>query len=228
MIETLEVDSVILEFNHHRVLQDVYVKCETNRITGILGRNGAGKSCLMNIIYGKLTPLNGTVRINNQVLQGHSGKSKDIMFLPQFSFVPKHLTLKRIFRDFNLEFRTFTDTFPEFRKHYHSRIGSLSGGERRMVEIYIILTSDTRFCLLDEPFSHVMPLHIDCIKELIKKESKKKGIIVTDHLYQHIMDICDSLYLLKDGKTHLINRKEEIELLGYAKIRTTGNLKVES
>jgi len=66
MIQTLEVDSVILEFGDKRVLQDVYLKCETNKITGLLGLNGAGKSCLMNIIYGKLKPLNGMVRINKQ------------------------------------------------------------------------------------------------------------------------------------------------------------------
>lgn len=169
MIQTLEVESVILEFNNKRVLQDVYVKCETNGITGILGRNGAGKSSLMNIIFGKLTPLNGTVRINNQVLMGHSRKSSDIMYLPQFDFIPKQLKLKRIFKDFNLEFLTFVNDFPEFEKYYNSKIGLLSGGERRIVEIYLILISNTRFCLLDEPFSHVMPLHVDRIKNLIKK-----------------------------------------------------------
>lgn len=219
MMQTLEVDSVILEFNNKRVLQDVYVKCQTNSITGILGRNGAGKSCLMNIIYGKLTPLNGTVSINNQVLLDHSRKSKEIMYLPQFDFIPKHLSLKRIFKDFNLEFLKFANDFPEFEKHYNTEIGILSGGEKRIIEIYIILISNTRFCLLDEPFSHVMPLHVDSIKNLIKRESESKGIMITDHLYEHILDICDNIYLIKDGKTHLINRIEEIELLKYAKIK---------
>jgi len=218
-MQTLEVDSVILEFNNKRVLQDVYVKCQTNSITGILGRNGAGKSCLMNIIYGKLTPLNGTVSINNQVLLDHSRKSKEIMYLPQFDFIPKHLSLKRIFKDFNLEFLKFANDFPEFEKHYNTEIGILSGGEKRIIEIYIILISNTRFCLLDEPFSHVMPLHVDSIKNLIKRESESKGIMITDHLYEHILDICDNIYLIKDGKTHLINRIEEIELLKYAKIK---------
>ena len=67
MIQTLEADSVILEFGNKRILQDVYVKCETNSITGLLGRNGAGKSCLMNIIYGTLKPYNGTISINKKV-----------------------------------------------------------------------------------------------------------------------------------------------------------------
>jgi len=218
IIQTLEVDSVILEFTNKRVLHDVYLKCETNKITGLLGRNGAGKSCLMNIIYGKLSPLNGVVRINNQVLLGQKRKSGDIMYLPQFQFIPKQLTLKRIFYDFDLDFNSFTNEFAEFNKHYNTKIGLLSGGERRIIEIYIILSSRTRFCLLDEPFSHVMPLHVDRIKDLIKKESQCKGIIITDHLYEHIIDISDDIYLIRDGKTHLINQVEEIELLEYAKI----------
>lgn len=219
MNHLLEVDSVILEFGARRVLQDVYLRCETNTIVGLLGRNGAGKSCLMKIIFGTLKPFNGLVRMNNHALMGSSRKSDDVMFLPQFNFIPKFLTLKRIFEDYRLEFAAFKSEFPEFEKYYRSKIGTLSGGERRIVEIYLIVSTNTRFCLLDEPFSHVMPLHVERIKELIKKESKNKGIIVTDHLYDHILDICDRIYLLKEGKTHVINQPEEIELLEYAKMK---------
>jgi ABC-type lipopolysaccharide export system ATPase subunit len=71
-----------------------------------------------------------------------------------------------------------------------------------------------------------MPLHVERIKELIKQESKNKGIIVTDHMYDHILDICEPIYLLKEGKTHLIKQPEEIELLEYAKMKTRNdNLK---
>jgi ABC-type lipopolysaccharide export system ATPase subunit len=226
MNHLLEVDSVILEFGARRVLQDVYLRCETNTIVGLLGRNGAGKSCLMNIIFGTLKPFNGLVRMNNYALLGSSLKSDDVMFLPQFNFIPKFLTLKRIFEDYRLEFAAFKSEFPEFEKYYRSKIGTLSGGEKRIVEIYLVVSSNARFCLLDEPFTHVMPLHVERIKELIKQESKNKGIIVTDHMYDHILDICEPIYLLKEGKTHLIKQPEEIELLEYAKMKTRNdNLK---
>jgi len=223
MTHSLEIESVILEFGNKRVLQDVYLKCETNRIIGLLGRNGAGKSCLMNILYGKLKPYNGTVRLNNKTLFGYARKPQDLMYLPQFDFIPKFLTLKRIFKDFKLDFKVFTKQFPEFEKYYKSKIGVLSGGESRLIEIYLIVSSKTKFCLLDEPFSYVMPLHIERIKRLIKKENSKKGILVTDHMYEHIIDICDDIYLIKDGKTHLIDQLEEIELHGYAKITATNS-----
>lgn len=149
------------------------------------------------------------------------------MYLPQFEYIPRFLKLKRIFKDFKLDFSSFAHKFPEFEKHFTSKIGILSGGERRMVEIFLIISSNTKFCLLDEPFSHIMPLHIDRIKELIKLESVKKGILITDHLYEHIVDICDEIYLIKDGKTHLIGELEDIELLGYARIKGRETLKMD-
>jgi len=71
--------------------------------------------------------------------------------------------------------------------------------------------------MLDEPFSHVMPVHIETIKNLILREKQKKGIIITDHLYKYIIDICDDLYVIRNGKTHLTKDVQDIEILGYAK-----------
>ncbi len=68
MNHTLEVDGVILEFNSKRILQDVYLKSESGKVTGLLGRNGSGKSCLMKIIYGELVPNDKSVRIDGHAL----------------------------------------------------------------------------------------------------------------------------------------------------------------
>lgn len=219
MSDKLEVDSILLEFDKKRVLQDVYLKCETDKITGLLGRNGTGKTCLMNIMYGTQTPGTHSVRLNQKALLNSSRLPKDIMYLPQFKFIPKTLTLKRIFKDFNIDFSAFLIEFPDFEKYYKSRIVKLSGGEQRIIEIYVILKSKTRFCLLDEPFSHVMPVHVDTIKKIIIQEKKNKGILITDHLYEHIIDICDELYVINEGKTWLTNSVADIETLGYLKNR---------
>lgn len=218
MTNILEVDSVILEFGTKKVLQDVYVKIETGKVTGLLGRNGTGKSCLMNIIYGELVPNDKSVRINGNSLANGDNFHKDIKYLPQFQFIPKFLTIKRIFQDFKLDFIDFTNEFPEFKNFYKTKIENLSGGERRIIEIYLILTSKTKFCLLDEPFSHIMPVHVETIKKLILKEKDNKGIFITDHLYREIIDIIDNLYIIKDGKTYLTKSLQDIETLGYAKI----------
>jgi len=218
MTNILEIDSVILEFELKRILQNVYLKSETGKVTGLLGRNGTGKSCLMKVIYGELIPSDKSIRINGySILNGHRSP-KDLRYLPQFRFIPKSLTIKRIFRDFKLDFMDLILTFSEFEKYYKTKLKNLSAGERRIIEIYTILVSKTKFSMLDEPFSHVMPMHIDKIKKLILREKKNKGIIITDHLYKDIIDICDNLYVIKDGKTHLTKDIQDIGALGYARI----------
>jgi ABC-type lipopolysaccharide export system ATPase subunit len=218
MTNILEVDSVILQFDLNRVLQDVYLKCETGKVTGLLGRNGAGKSCLMKIMYGELNTNDKSVRINGKTFVNAYRSPKDMRYLPQHSFIPLSQTIKRVFLDFGLDFADFKSNFPAFEKFYKSKLIHLSGGERRIVEIYIILASKTKFCMLDEPFSHVMPLHVDTIKKLILREKENKGIILTDHMYKHIIDICDNLYVINNGKTYLTNSLQDLEILGYARI----------
>jgi ABC-type multidrug transport system ATPase subunit len=218
MINTLEVDSVILEFNSKRVLHDIYMKSETGKISGLLGRNGAGKSCLMKIIYGALIPIDKSIRLNGSSMYSGYRNPEDIRFLPQRRFIPRFLTIKKIFKDFELDFSDFTNEFPEFGKFYHAKLKSLSGGEQRIVEIFSILTSKTKFCILDEPFTQVMPVHIEILKKLILRERENKGIIITDHLYKFITDICDDLYVIANGKTYLIKNFQELETLGYARI----------
>jgi ABC-type multidrug transport system ATPase subunit len=218
MTHLLEVDCVILEFNSKRVLHDIYMKSETGKISGLLGRNGAGKSCLMKIIYGALIPNDRSVQLNGVSMYSGYRNPDDIRFLPQRSFIPGFLTLKKVFKDFELDFLDFTNEFPGFGKFYNAKLKSLSGGERRIVEIFTTLSSKSKFCILDEPFTQVMPVHIDIIKKLIVREKGNKGIIITDHLYKFITDICDDLYVIANGKTYLTKNLQELETLGYARI----------
>ena len=211
----LEVDSIILEFGNHRVLQDVYFTNETGKITGILGRNGCGKSCLMNIIYGVLQTNDKSIRIDGKSIFDGYRDPQLFRYLPQFNFIPKDFTVKRIFADFGLDFASFIGWFPEFEQYHKMKLGKLSGGERRIVEVYAILASKTKFCMLDEPFSHIMPLHVEALKNIMLEEKQNKGIIVTDHLHRYITEISDHLYLITNGKAYLTKGIEDLKTLGY-------------
>lgn len=217
MINTLEVDSVILDFGTKRVLQNVYLKSETGKITGLLGGNGTGKSCLMNIIYGELIPNDKSIRFNGVSVVSVYRNPADVRYLPQFQFIPQAFKIRKIFDDFELDFSDFSTLFPDFKQFYQVPINKLSGGERRIIEIYTILTSKTKFCMLDEPFSQVMPIHINTIKSLIVREKQNKGIIITDHLYKHIIDICDDLYVISNGQTYLTKELTDLEKHGYVR-----------
>ena len=217
MTHTLEADSIQLEFDRKKILSSIYLKCETGKITGLLGRNGQGKSCLMNIIYGSLK-CEKSIRFDS-ITQNEAFKHPDLVqYLPQFNFIPKFLSLKRIFKDFEIEYCAFEKRFPEFVSRYKSNIGSLSGGAYRLVETYIIIKSKAQFVMLDEPFTHLSPIHIEKIKELFVEEKKHKGILVTDHIYTHIVDISDQLYILTNGKSYLTKSIADIETLGYARM----------
>lgn len=215
MIHKLEVDSVVLDFGPRRVLSDVYMKFETGKITGLLGKNGNGKTCLMKIIYGQLEPNSKSIRFDDSHIANLYKKPEILLYLPQFNFIPAGLSLKRIFSDFSIDFQQFEKSFPDFHSKYTTALNTLSGGQRRIVEIYMVLMSKSKFAMLDEPFSHQSPLVIEKISELIQEAKTKKGILVTDHMYQTIIDISDDLYLLANGKTHLTKDVEDLKFLGY-------------
>lgn len=214
-MNTLEADSIILHFGTKRVLSDIYLKCETGKITGLLGRNGSGKTCLMDILFGVLEPVSKSIRINGVPVYGSYRDPAEFRLLPQLRFIPNRLTIQRVFKDFEQDFQSFITLFPEFSEYYHSRFSHLASGNRRIIEIYLILVSNTKFCLLDEPFTELMPLYIERIKKLILREKEKKGFIITDHLYRHVLDLCDQIYLVEHGATHFIKDPEDLKHYGY-------------
>jgi len=216
MKHVLEADGIQLEFGLRKILSDVYISCETGTITGLLGRNGSGKSCLMNIIYGVLRCNDKSIRFDHHKISIPYSKPGLIKFLPQHHFVPKSLSVKRIFLDFGLDWKDFEERFSESSIHNTHRMMDLSGGQRRLIEVYIILASHAQFVLLDEPFTHIMPLDIEKIKKMMLEEKYRKGIFLTDHMYKHIVDLSDHLYLLKDGKTWLTRSSSDLETHGYA------------
>jgi len=215
MNNILEIDSVILSFGEKRVLSDIYLKCSTGEVVGILGRNGSGKTTLLRIIFGELETNNKSIRINSQVISEPYKTVGLIKFLPQFNFLLSATTVKQLFNSFEIDFDDFIILFPGFEKYYKRRLTEMSGGERRIVEIYTILTSASMFCLLDEPFTHIMPVHIETVKQLIEREKHKKGIILIDHQYENVIDTCNRIYIINNGKTNEVLNEADFQRFGY-------------
>ena len=211
----LEIDSVQLRFGERTILNNIYIASETGKITGILGRNGCGKSCLLKLIFGEITTSEKSVRINGNVLLGDYRNPDDIRMLPQFNFLPKHIKVIRAFEYFNLNFSEFCDSFNEFHQSSHLKIKELSGGNVRIVETFLILKSVTKFCLLDEPFTHLSPKNVEVFMEIIEQEKEKKGIILTDHMYNYITEVSDNLYVIKDCVSYKIDTADKLEEYGY-------------
>jgi ABC-type multidrug transport system ATPase subunit len=214
-MKLLELDNVELYFGKKEILKGVYFKAEKGKITGILGSNGCGKTSLMKILFGALKPNNKLIRIDHKPILRPLYSKGIIHYLPQFHCIPDHLTLQRVFSLYHLSIESFEASFPSFSERTHRRFRSFSGGEKRLIEIYIAINSKAEIVLLDEPFSHLAPMYISLLKKMILQGKPHKCIIVTDHLYEDILDISDDLYLIKEGYTKPINSKNELVQYNY-------------
>ncbi len=211
----LEIDNIELYFKEKRILYGIYLKAETGKVTGILGSNGSGKSCLLNIIFGNLRPKYKLIRIDNKPITKPLFQTKLATYLPQHNFIPKGLKLKMVFDLFKVSWSDFINDFDAFSIYMNSKFNTLSGGERRLIETYIILKRDSNIVLLDEPFSHLAPLHIEKIKAIISEEKQNKAILITDHMYRQIVDVSDAIYFLKGGHSKRINDLKALEDYKY-------------
>ncbi len=216
----LEVDNVELSFSEKRILSGIYLKAETGKVTAILGSNGSGKTSLFQIIFGTLKPKYKLVRINGKAQLKPLFLGKQAKYLPQHNFVPAVLRISTLFKNFDLNWEFFIDQFNGFSKYENTRFRLLSGGERRIIETYLILKSKSKIVLLDEPFSHIAPLFVEKIKTIIAEEKKHKIIILTDHIYDEVIEIADDLYLLKNGHTKFIENIKDLERYHYLSVES--------
>ncbi|MBO3116263.1 ATP-binding cassette domain-containing protein [Winogradskyella sp. DF17] len=212
---TFEIDNVELYFKTKRILNGIYLKAETGKVTAILGSNGCGKSCLMDIIFGDLKPKYKLIRIDGKPILKQLYKTGLVKYLPQDYFVLKHLKLNFTLKLFNSHWSDFSTLFPEFGNYQTTKFKQLSGGERRIFEMFLILKSNAKIVLLDEPFNGISPLMIERIKTLIEEEKQDKIIILTDHRFDDVIDVSDTLYLLKNGATKRIQKLSELEDYEY-------------
>ncbi|MBQ6283638.1 MAG: ATP-binding cassette domain-containing protein [Bacteroidales bacterium] len=210
----LIVDSVVVRFGQKTVLSGGYITSSTGVVTGLLGRNGAGKSCMFRALMGGLRVENVMVSIDEKpVDRRHIGKL--IKYLPQGQLLPESIKLHRAFELFDVNYWKFVNRFPRYSRFYDSAIWELSGGEARLAELYLILMSEAPFYILDEPFAQIDPMHIEAIKEIISERSEDHGIIVTDHNYDAISAVVDDLFVIAGGYTFPVTKREDLTRHGY-------------
>ena len=227
MSHKLEIDSVNKSFGHNRVLTDIYLKCETGDIVGLLGSNGSGKSTLLKILFGVENAEQKFIRIDGKIYDCPYKTSGIIAYLPQDSFIPKNMTIAaaaKLYLRANDKVKFFLDD-PALYLIQNSRASQLSGGELRYAEIKLLLNIDVQFVLLDEPFNGISPLCIEIVKKMIQESALHKGIILTDHDYRNVIDVANRRYLLSDGGLREIRDKEDLALRGYMSEEKANRLK---
>lgn len=210
----LIVDSVVVRFGEKTVLSGGYITSETGRVTGLLGRNGAGKSCMFRALMGGLRVENVMVNIDGKPVD-RQVIGLSIKYLPQGRLIPEGMKLHRAFDLYGVNYWSFVNRFPKFSRHHDSPLYDLSGGEARLAELYLVLHDEALFYILDEPFTQVDPVNIVDVKAMIRERAKDHGIIITDHNYDAISSVADNLFVIADGYTNPVRSREDLVRHGY-------------
>lgn len=214
----LEIRNINKSFGKKEILKDVSLKCNIGDIIGIFGRNGSGKSSLLKIIHGTLKADSIELEINSKLINPKKIiPSKSIAYLPQDSFLPKNLKVRNVIPLF---FSNGDDQDKIFYSkgisHFENKkISTLSIGQLRYLEILLIGNLEHTYIMFDEPFSMVEPLYKEIIKEFIIDLKNEKGLIITDHYYNDVLEITDRNYIIKNGQKFKIKSKEDLEKFEY-------------
>nr|WP_299384566.1 ATP-binding cassette domain-containing protein [Allomuricauda sp.] len=211
----VEIDNIELSFAEKQILNGIYIRAQLGEVTGILGRNGSGKTSLFKIVFGSLRPKYKSIRIDGKPILKNLFQTNNIAYLPQHQLLPKRMRIRKIFGLFNLDWTEFISDFEGFMDYHNSRVEELSSGELRVLETYIILSLNKKIILLDEPFSFIAPIYIEQFKKMILNLKKDRIVFISDHFYRDILEICDTIYLLKDCHSKLISNKDELVAMGY-------------
>jgi len=208
------VDSVQHSFGDIKVLNNVYLKCGVGEVVGVLGRNGCGKSTLLKIIFGAVKPQHKHLRVDDKVVT-KGFLTGEFAYLSQSFFIPHYLKLTTAVKLYTNNYQNLLLELPIFRDHLNDKIGNLSGGNRRLAEALLIIYSDAKYILLDEPFSQLSPVLIEEIKTNINAMLSYKGFVITDHYYQQILNYTSRTTLLHHGCNYNIDDVEDLHLHGY-------------
>jgi lipopolysaccharide export system ATP-binding protein len=231
---TLEAKNLAKSYAKRPVVKDVSLSVKQGEIVGLLGPNGAGKTTCFYMIIGLVSQDGGIVTIDEADITSlpmHGRAQRGLGYLPQEPSIFRKLSvennilailetraqLNRKERNQRLE-----ELMHEFHiSHLAKNIGmSLSGGERRRVEIARALAADPQFILLDEPFAGVDPISVNDIKAIIRHlRDKGIGVLITDHNVRETLDICEHAYIIGEG--HVIAEGTTEHILNDAKVRKT-------
>jgi lipopolysaccharide export system ATP-binding protein len=220
----LRVENLRKVYKKREVVRDVSLAVESGEVVGLLGPNGAGKTTCFYMIVG-LVPLDGgQIFLDAAELSGlpmYRRSRLGVAYLPQEASIFRKLTVAENIqavlelRDFSAEeVASRCDALMDELHISHLRNNpaiSLSGGERRRVEIARALAVDPRFVLLDEPFAGVDPIAVIDIQEIIKfLKNRGIGVLITDHNVRETLGICDHAYIINQGSVLAFGKPAEI------------------
>ncbi|HII3697268.1 TPA: LPS export ABC transporter ATP-binding protein [Pasteurella multocida] len=221
----LYAEHLAKSYKSRQVVSDVSLTVNSNEIVGLLGPNGAGKTTTFYMVVGLVQHDQGKIRIDNEdisLLPMHNRAQRGIGYLPQEASIFRRLS---VYDNLMAVLEIRKDLTPEQRReradelinefnidHIRHNLGqSISGGERRRVEIARALAANPKFILLDEPFAGVDPISVIDIKKIIMDlRDRGLGVLITDHNVRETLDVCERAYIVSAGKMIATGTPEQI------------------
>ncbi|OUT97904.1 MAG: LPS export ABC transporter ATP-binding protein [Betaproteobacteria bacterium TMED41] len=237
LIDRFQAKGLQKSFQRKLVVKDVSIDVKSGEVVGLLGPNGAGKTTCFYMMLGLIQPDGGEIFLNNQCITDdpiHIRASKGLAYLPQEASIFKRMSvgdnitailqlqIKKNGKKISQEEITLTRNklLEDFQiKGIENNLGqTLSGGERRRVEIARALATNPRFLLLDEPFAGVDPIAVIEIQRVIRfLKSQKIGVLITDHNVRETLGICDRATIIHDGL--VLSSGMPTEIVGNTEVR---------
>jgi len=217
-MDFLKVTDLNKSYGNKTILKNIELDCKTGETIGIFGRNGTGKSTLLKLIFGTVKADSIQIGINSEIInQKKIISSKKVGYLPQDTFLPKERKVREIIPLFypNGDDQDKIFYSPQVSSFEKIKVGKLSLGQLRYLELLIIGNLNHKFLMLDEPFSMIEPIYKDVIKNLLLELKKSKGIILTDHYYNDVLEITDKNFVLKDADKIEIMDKNDLVKYEY-------------
>jgi lipopolysaccharide export system ATP-binding protein len=220
----LRAEKLKKRYKARTVVKDVSLDVSSGEIVGLLGPNGAGKTTCFYMMVGLVALDGGDLFLDEQALTHtpiHRRARLGLSYLPQEASIFRKLTVAENIRAVlelrDLEEEAILDQLDTLLHDLHiahlrnSPAISLSGGERRRVEIARALATQPRFILLDEPFAGVDPIAVLDIQKIIRfLKERDIGVLITDHNVRETLGICDRAYIINDGSVLAAGKPEEI------------------
>ena len=210
----LSIQNLRKSFKQNKVVKDISLTVNSGEVIGLLGPNGAGKTTSFYMIVGLVQADHGTIEIDGINITKspiHFRAKKGISYLPQEPSIFRKMTVSQNILSIielnekskskqNNKLNELLDELNIQHIKNHSAI-SLSGGERRRVEIARCLATDPKFILLDEPFAGIDPIAVIDIQNIITQLAYKNiGVLITDHNVRETLGICDRAYIVNQGE----------------------------
>ena len=212
----IQFKNISKRFGALEVLKQVSFEISGGGVFAILGPNGSGKTTILKILLGIVTPNSGSVCVNQREATGQWQYRREIAYLPQIAQFPDNLKVNELIymimdiRGQQVDEHELVEMF-DLQPYLNKRLGQLSGGTRQKVNLVLTFMFDSPILILDEPTAGLDPVSLIKLKELVVSEKEKgKIILITTHIMSLVEQLADEILFLLDGTIHFRGNQQTL------------------